>query len=124
MDAEGSNPFIWTAWANLEAKCGFPPTARKYYDAALVANGFHQAAWHGWGMLEEREGHYERARDLWIKGVRSAEKHNKDPSEYLYCSLAMMACRCGKYSEARQWFKCVTIHTFSMLLVSCNYSVV
>ena len=37
------------------------------YDAAIVANGSHAAAWHGWGLLEKRQGNPLRARDLWVK---------------------------------------------------------
>lgn len=37
------------------------------YDAAIVANGSHAAAWHGWGLLEKRQGNPLRARDLWMK---------------------------------------------------------
>lgn len=37
------------------------------YDAALVANKAHAAAWHGWGLLEKKQGNYRKARDLWMK---------------------------------------------------------
>lgn len=34
--------------------------ARKLYDAAIVANPQHAAAWHGWGLLEKDQGNYLR----------------------------------------------------------------
>ena len=37
------------------------------YDAALVANKAHAASWHGWGLLEKKQGNYRKARDLWMK---------------------------------------------------------
>ena len=37
------------------------------YDAAIVANRKHAASWHGWGLLEKRQGNLVRARDLWLK---------------------------------------------------------
>ena len=37
------------------------------FDAATVANSKHAAAWHGWGLLEKREGNMVKARDLWMK---------------------------------------------------------
>ena len=95
LGAEGQNEFIWQAWATLEARVGNVAKARKVcsfplvmgcmcfslvaldvdillgraqlYDAAIVANGSHAAAWHGWGLLEKRQGNPLRARDLWVK---------------------------------------------------------
>ena len=37
------------------------------YDAALVANKEHAAAYHGWGLLEKREGNFKKARDIWMR---------------------------------------------------------
>jgi hypothetical protein len=37
------------------------------YDAALVANKKHAAAWHGWGLLEKRQGNLMKAKDLWMR---------------------------------------------------------
>jgi hypothetical protein len=36
--------------------------ARKLFDAAIVVDETHAAAWHKWGMLEMRQGNYLRAR--------------------------------------------------------------
>jgi len=67
------NPYIWAAWAYLEARLGNAKVARKLYDAATVASPEHAAAWHGWGLLEKRQGNLIRARDLWLK-VRRASR--------------------------------------------------
>jgi len=37
------------------------------FDAAIVANKQHAAAWHGWGMLERKQGNLVKAKDLWMK---------------------------------------------------------
>jgi len=37
------------------------------FDAAIVANKRHAASWHGWGLLEKRQGNFARAKDLWLK---------------------------------------------------------
>jgi hypothetical protein len=63
----GTNAHIWTAWAYLAARRNDVALARKLYDAAIVADKGHAAAWHGWGMLEKAQGDYLRARDLWTK---------------------------------------------------------
>ncbi len=58
--AGGTNAHIWSAWAYLAAKMGNVGLARKLYDAAIVANPTHAAAWHGWGLLEKDQGNYLR----------------------------------------------------------------
>lgn len=58
--AGGTNAHIWSAWAYLAAKMGNISLARKLYDAAIVANPQHAAAWHGWGLLEKDQGNYLR----------------------------------------------------------------
>lgn len=58
--AGGTNAHIWSAWAYLAAKMGNVSLARKLYDAAIVANPQHAAAWHGWGLLEKDQGNYLR----------------------------------------------------------------
>lgn len=73
LAAESVNPYIWAAWAYLEARLGNAKVARKLYDAATVASPQHAAAWHGWGLLEKRQGNLIRARDLWLK-VRRASR--------------------------------------------------
>ena len=51
----------------MEAKLGKSALARQLYDASTVAEPSHAAAWHGWGLLEKKEGNLLRARDLWLK---------------------------------------------------------
>lgn len=58
--AGGTNAHIWAAWAYLAAKLNNVGLARKLYDAAIVANPQHAAAWHGWGLLEKEQGNYLR----------------------------------------------------------------
>lgn len=75
------------------------------FDAATVADGAHAAAWHGWGLLEKREGNYLRARDLWLTGV---QKTRTKPNPYLYQSLAVLAADLQRPDEARKWFQAGT----------------
>lgn len=56
----GTNAHIWSAWAYLAAKLKNVSLARKLYDAAIVANPMHAAAWHGWGLLEKEQENYLR----------------------------------------------------------------
>ena len=43
----------------------------QYFNAAVLVDPTHVAAWHAWGMLEKREGNFAAAKDLWMK-VRQA----------------------------------------------------
>jgi hypothetical protein len=52
------------------------------FDAATAADKTHAAAWHGWGMLEKREGNLLRARDLFVKGTNLMPPDR--PNEYLF----------------------------------------
>ena len=52
---------------NIEGDVGV-----QYYQAAVLVDPKHAAAWHGWGMLEHSEGNLVAARDTWIK-VRSGQ---------------------------------------------------
>ena len=45
--------------------------ARQLFDAAVVVEPKHGAAWHKWGILEKSQGNYQGARDLWVQ-VRGA----------------------------------------------------
>ena len=102
--ATGSeNAYLWQAFATLERKAGNVQEARKYFDAAVVANPKHAAAWHGWGELERAEGNYQRARDLFLKGVMKVPK--SEASAHLYHSLGLMAMERGRYDEARKHFR-------------------
>lgn len=98
----GTNAHIWSAWAYLAAKMGNISLARKLYDAAIVANPQHAAAWHGWGLLEKDQGNYLRARDLWLQGIQNLRRN---PNPYLYQSLAVLAAEMDCLEEARKWFR-------------------
>lgn len=47
--------------------CSFDFMWLQLFDAALNANNKHAASWHGWGLLEKQQGHFKKARDLWLK---------------------------------------------------------
>lgn len=102
----GTNAHIWTAWAYLASKRSDIALARKLYDAAIVANPRHAAAYHGWGLLEKKQGEYARARDIWIRGIRSVPPPEASP--YLFQSLAVLASELQKPEEARKWFRTAT----------------
>jgi hypothetical protein len=53
----------------LNPTCFF--ASEQLFDAATVADKKHAAAWHGWGMLEKKQGNLLRARDLWKKVLRA-----------------------------------------------------
>jgi tetratricopeptide (TPR) repeat protein len=102
--ATGSeNAHLWQAFATLERKAGNIQQARKYFDAATIANPKHAAAWHGWGELERGEGNYQRARDLFLKGLMKVPK--SESSAHLYHSLGLMAMERGRFEEARAHFR-------------------
>ena len=70
-DAPFLPPFLHPqTWAMLEVQCGNVDSARKLFDAALVADERHVAAWHGWAVLELREGHAKKARELLERGQK------------------------------------------------------
>lgn len=68
-----------------------------------MADKCHAAAWHGWGMLELRQGNYQRARDLLVKGLRLVP--DDQPKEFLHQSLGVMAAERNRVDEARFHFK-------------------
>lgn len=98
----GTNAHIWTAWAYLASRRGDLSLARKLYDAAIVANPKHAAAYHGWGLLEKQDGNYAKARDVWIKGIKAT---GPEANSYLYQSLAVLAADLERPEEARKWFR-------------------
>jgi tetratricopeptide (TPR) repeat protein len=101
----GANAHVWAAWAHLAARRGRAAQARKLFDAAVVAAPDHAAAYHGWGMLEKKEGRYAAARDVWVRGLRACAAA---PSPYLYQSLAVLAAELERPDEARRWFEAGT----------------
>ena len=54
-------------------------------------------------MLEKSQGNFQRARDLFIKGVRLVPSTRASP--HLYCALALMASERGRVAEARDHFR-------------------
>jgi tetratricopeptide (TPR) repeat protein len=82
-------------------RCGDIKTARKYYEAAVLADSGHSAAWHGWGQLEMRQNRLVEARNIFMSGIRNARM----PNAYLYESIANLACDVGLIDEARYWFR-------------------
>lgn len=79
--------------------------ARKCYDAALVADSRHAAAYHGWAMLEREAGNYVTARDALVRGI-TATRDN--PSSYLLDAIGNLAAHVGLLDEARDWFRAGT----------------
>lgn len=67
-----------------------------------MANPLHAAAYHGWGLLERRQGNYLRARDLWTRGIQATRR---SPNPFLYQSLAVLAADMDCHEEARKWFR-------------------
>lgn len=77
--------------------------ARKLFDAATVADKAQASAWHGWAVLELREGNTKKARALLKKGIRFS-----GPNEYLLQTLALMEVKASKYEQARSLFNKAT----------------
>lgn len=68
-----------------------------------MADKTQASAWHGWAVLELREGNTKKARALLKKGIRFS-----GPNEYLLQTLALMEVKAGKYEEARSLFNKAT----------------
>jgi tetratricopeptide (TPR) repeat protein len=75
--------------------------AKEYFNAALVANPKHAAAWHGLGMLEMNEGNLVAARDTFKQGIGKVD----EPSPFLYEGIGRLAAGLGLAQEARYWFR-------------------
>jgi tetratricopeptide (TPR) repeat protein len=82
-------------------------TARKYFEAAVLADSGHSAAWHGWAQLEMKQNRLIEARNILMSGIRNA----RTPNAYLYESVANLACDVGLVDEARYWFREGTTQT-------------
>eukprot|EP00958_Prasinococcus_capsulatus_P008219 scaffold784_cov399-Prasinococcus_capsulatus_cf.AAC.5 len=91
---------LWRIGGALDVlKCLIRLQARKYYDASLAANDKHAAAWHGWAVLELREGNSRRAMELLKKGIK------RRPRAYLLqLELAQLFAKLGDATSARYHF--------------------
>lgn len=90
---------IKQAWACLEERLGQISKARQLFDAATVADKKHAAAWHGWAILELREGNTKKAVSLLNRGLRLCR-----PNEYIHQTLALIEARAKNYDAARTNF--------------------
>lgn len=77
--------------------------ARELFDAATVADKRHIAAWHGWGVLELKQGNIKKARHLLAKGLRFC-----GGNEYVYQTLALLEAKANRYEQARYLFRQAT----------------
>ena len=77
--------------------------ARQLFDAATVADKKHVAAWHGWAVLEIKQGNIKKARHLLAKGLKYCGRN-----EYIYQTLALLEARANRYQQARYLFKQAT----------------
>lgn len=77
--------------------------ARELFDAATVADKKHIAAWHGWAVLELKQGNIKKARHLLAKGLKYC-----GGNEYIYQTLALLEVKSNRYEQARYLFKQAT----------------
>lgn len=77
--------------------------ARELFDAATVANKKHIAAWHGWAVLELKQGNIKKARNLLAKGLKYC-----GGNEYIYQTLALLEAKSNRFEQARYLFKQAT----------------
>lgn len=77
--------------------------ARELFDASTVADKKHIAGWHGWAVLELKQGNIKKARQLLAKGLRYC-----NGNEYVYQTLALLEVKANRYEQARYLFKQAT----------------
>lgn len=77
--------------------------ARDLFDAATVADKRHVAAWHGWAVLELKQGNIKKARHLLAKGLKYG-----GGNEYIYQTLALLEAKANRHEQARYLFKQAT----------------
>lgn len=77
--------------------------ARELFDAATVANKRHIAAWHGWAVLELKQGNVKKARQLLAKALKFC-----GGNEYVYQTLAMLEAKANRHEQARYLFRQAT----------------
>ena len=68
--------------------CADTSVLLQLFDAALVANNEHAASWHGWGLLEKRQGNFRKARDLWMKVCSYAQHIPGHPAVQFECHVS------------------------------------
>lgn len=73
------------------------------FDAATVADKKHVAAWHGWAVLELKQGNITKARNLLSKGLKYCGQN-----EYIYQTLAVLEAKANRYQQARYLFNQAT----------------
>ncbi|KAI8011203.1 Protein high chlorophyll fluorescent 107 [Camellia lanceoleosa] len=73
--------------------------ARELFDATTVADKRHIAAWHGWAVLELKQGNIKKARNLLGKGLKYC-----GGNEYIYQTLALLEVKATCYEQARYLF--------------------
>lgn len=96
--AGGTNAHIWAAWAYLAAKLGNVSLARRLYDAAIVANPLHAAAWHGWGLLEKEQGNFLRCVLCCLHACRGCRGCQSCCCCCCYCCCCLALCGCRHLS--------------------------
>ncbi|KAF6143357.1 hypothetical protein GIB67_001301 [Kingdonia uniflora] len=77
--------------------------ARELFDAATVADKKHIAAWHGWAVLELKQGNIKKARNLLGRGLKYC-----GGNEYVYQTLALLEAKANRTEQARYLFKQAT----------------
>jgi len=77
--------------------------ARELFDAATVADKRHVAAWHGWAILELKQGNVKKARQLLAKGLKFC-----GGNEYVYQTLALLEAKANRYKQAQYLFRQAT----------------
>lgn len=77
--------------------------ARELFDAAIVADKKHIAAWHGWAVLELKQGNLKKARQLLAKGLKFC-----GGNEYIYQTLALLEVKSNRPEQARYLFNKAT----------------
>ncbi|GMP57094.1 hypothetical protein CsSME_00021328 [Camellia sinensis var. sinensis] len=92
---QGENAYIWQI-RNVRR-------ARELFDAATVADKRHIAAWHGWAVLELKQGNIKKARNLLGKGLKYC-----GGNEYIYQTLALLEVKATRYEQA-SLFSCIPL---------------
>lgn len=87
----------------MENKIGNTRRARELFDAATVADKKHIAAWHGWAVLELKQGNIRKGRQLLAKGLKFS-----GGNEYVYQTLALLEAKANRYERARYLFRQAT----------------
>jgi predicted Zn-dependent protease len=68
-----------------------------------VADAKHIAAWHGWAILEIKQGNIKKARNLLGKALKYC-----GGNEYIYQTLALLEAKAERFEQARTLFQQAT----------------